>query len=159
MTNLRILRSLAIAAAIAALAFAAGAGDAPETVRWASSVGEVVFPHALHAEAMEIECASCHHGTAALALEVPHPDYFDDFWVDCSTCHTGREASADAHDCATCHPQKPTRAAVEMPSVKVAIHRSCWSCHEQENGAAASAGCAFCHRRERGASAPAGGAR
>ena len=63
--------------------------SSPETIRWASSVGEVVFQHRLHTEEFGAECVSCHHETVAANLELPHPDYFDGFWVDCAVCHTG----------------------------------------------------------------------
>jgi hypothetical protein len=34
-----------------------------------------------------------------------------------------------------------------MPTVKVAIHRSCWSCHDRGTGSEASQQCGFCHQR------------
>jgi len=125
---------------------------APEEIRWPSSVGEVVFPHLMHVEDVGAACDTCHHETLAPELEVPHPDYFDDFWVDCATCHAappGSPGAVSAHRCASCHPEKTASGPrVEMPTVKVAIHRSCWSCHDEGRGAEASATCGSCHHRE-----------
>jgi len=141
--------ALALAGLAAAWGAAAGSGaaaDPPEEIRWPSAAGEVVFAHRFHAEETGADCAACHHETVAAALAVPHPDYFDDFWVDCATCHTGAASSA-AQRCASCHPEKPTGPNVEMPTAKVAIHRSCWGCHETGRGATASAQCGICHQR------------
>jgi len=146
-------------ALVALLAATAGGGattgdaapPSPETIHWSSSVGEVDFPHQMHAEDLGVSCDTCHHGIVAPKLALPHPDYFTGFWLDCSTCHTGSATASDVssgHRCATCHPERPTGGAkVEMPTVKVAIHQSCWSCHEQGRGAQASAQCGTCHQR------------
>ena len=119
----------------------------PETVRWASSVGEVVFQHRLHTEEFGAECVSCHHETVAASLELPHPDYFDGFWVDCKSCHTGSTTPAVEGKCSTCHPDRVAGLNLEMPTVKVAIHRSCWGCHDRGTGSEASKQCGFCHQR------------
>ena len=121
----------------------------PETVRWASSVGEVVFQHRLHTEEFGAECVSCHHETVAASLELPHPDYFDGFWVDCAVCHTGSATPAAAGKCVVCHPERTSGLTLEMPTVKVAIHRSCWKCHDRGTGSEASTQCGFCHQRSR----------
>ena len=142
---------------VAVPVWAGAAGDEkvlPETIEFPSSVGLVEFPHAAHVEENGIDCITCHHETGAETLQIPHPDYFDDFWVDCTICHTGRPASPSSHRCQTCHPDHPTRTAIEMPSVKVAIHRSCWSCHKQGTGAKASADCDVCHQHQKRTSAP-----
>jgi hypothetical protein len=140
------LAFVSLAAAWGAAAGAGAAADPPEEIRWPSAAGEVVFAHRFHAEETGADCAACHHETVAAALAVPHPDYFDDFWVDCATCHTAA-ASSTAQRCASCHPEKPTGPNVEMPTAKVAIHRSCWGCHEIGRGTDASAQCGICHQR------------
>ena len=121
--------------------------SSPETIRWASSVGEVVFQHRLHTEELGAECVSCHHETVAANLELPHADYFDGFWVDCAVCHTGSATPAAAGRCVVCHPERTSGLNLEMPTVKVAIHRSCWKCHERGTGSEASSQCVFCHQR------------
>lgn len=131
----------------------------PETVRWSSAVGEVVFAHQRHAEEYGAECVTCHHETVAADLAVPHPDYFDGFWVDCKGCHTGGAAPAVEGKCVTCHPERLSGLNQEMSTAKVAIHRSCWGCHDRGTGAEASKQCAFCHQRpESPRAAPTGAA-
>lgn len=127
----------------------------PETIRWQSTVGEVVFAHRMHSEDFGADCVVCHHETISADLEMPHPAYFDDFWIDCTTCHGGSEGRAALERCATCHPERPTGPHVEMPTVKVAIHRSCWSCHEQGTGAEATGQCSFCHQQQETTAVPA----
>lgn len=141
-------RRSAVALLGALVALAAGAAGPPETLTWPSSVGEVVFDHRMHVEDLGAECVSCHHETVARPLADPHPDYFDGFWVDCATCHGGApsEAAGGARSCAECHPASVHRPHVDLPTVKVALHQSCWSCHESGRGAEASASCAVCHR-------------
>jgi len=156
------VRAFALLALAVPLATYAAQGDAsaapPETVRWESSVGEVEFDHRMHVEDLGTECVACHHETTAADLDVPHPDYFDDFWVDCSTCHGG-EATAVVARCGSCHPERTASGPrVEMPTVKVAIHDSCWACHESGRGAEASASCGLCHRRPETAATTAGSA-
>lgn len=142
-----VVAGLLLAAGVALAAIAAAQGEPPETIRWPSAAGEVVFAHQFHAEETGADCAACHHETVAANLAVPHPEYFDDFWVDCATCHTGA-ASAGVQRCASCHPEQPTGPNVEMPTAKVAIHQSCWNCHETGRGADASAQCGICHQRQ-----------
>lgn len=128
----------------------------PETIRWPSAVGEVVFSHRMHAEDLGAECASCHHGIMAKGLNLPHPGYFEGFWVNCKSCHsdgaTNTQAAVGAPNagmqvCGSCHPSRTERPNVEMLTTKVAIHRSCWGCHAEGRGAEASAQCTFCHQR------------
>ena len=145
--NRRSLSGAALALLLVAGTAAAATPQAPETVRWKSSVGDVVFPHQRHAEEFGVECVSCHHETVAADLAVPHPDYFDGFWVDCKGCHTGGTAPAVEGKCVTCHPERVSGLNQEMPTAKVAIHRSCWSCHERGTGSEASQQCGFCHQR------------
>jgi hypothetical protein len=141
-----LLLAVGLLAAVPAWAGEAERGAPPDTIEFPSSVGLVKFPHAAHANDMGLDCVVCHHETSAKALEVPHPDYFDDFWIDCATCHGERAATASSRRCASCHPARPAGPAVEMPSLKVAIHSSCWKCHEQSTGAEASAQCNLCHQ-------------
>ena len=160
MSSAATARALALIALAAPLAMFAAQADAPaeppETVRWESSVGEVEFAHRMHVEDLGTECVACHHETAAAALELPHPDYFDDFWVDCSTCHGGGAERSLAR-CGSCHPARTASGPhVEMPTAKVAIHQSCWNCHEAGRGAEASASCGVCHRRPEPVAAIAG---
>ena len=83
----------------------------------------------------------------AANLALPHADYFDGFWVDCAVCHTGSATPAAAGRCVVCHPERTSGLNLEMPTVKVAIHRSCWKCHERGTGSEASSQCGFCHQR------------
>lgn len=151
---------LLLAAGTAGLADAGETTPAPETVRWSSSVGEVVFAHRRHTEEFGADCVSCHHETVAANLAVPHPDYFDGFWVDCKGCHTGGLTPEVASKCAACHPERVSGLNQEMPTAKVAIHRSCWGCHDRGSGSEASKQCGFCHQRPAAAptaqAAPAG---
>ena len=141
------LLAVTVAAPAADLPAEAPPPSSPETIRWASSVGEVVFQHRLHTEDFGAECVSCHHETVAASLELPHPDYFDGFWVDCAVCHTGSATPTAAGKCVVCHPERTSGLNLEMPTVKVAIHRSCWKCHERGTGSEASSQCGFCHQR------------
>ena len=149
---------LLLVAGSAVLADAVAAPTGPETVRWSSSVGEVVFAHQRHTDEFGAECVSCHHETVAANLAVPHPDYFDGFWVDCKGCHTGATAPAVESKCAVCHPERVSGLNQEMPTAKVAIHRSCWGCHDRGTGSEASKQCGFCHQRPAAAQATAAGA-
>lgn len=131
---------------------------APVEIVSPSSVGEVVFPHQKHFEELSIGCGDCHHETSAAVLKMPHPQYFEDFWIDCAVCHREDDAPLASLSCSSCHPSAPTSIADQTLSAKVAIHRSCWRCHETGSGESATASCAQCHNRERiAASASAGG--
>ena len=134
------LACAALGLILAAGSVSAETSPAPETVRWSSSVGEVVFAHQRHAEEYGAE-------SVAANLAVPHPDYFDGFWVDCKGCHTGGPTPAVEGKCASCHPERVSGLNQEMPTTKVAIHRSCWSCHDRGTGASATKQCGFCHQR------------
>jgi len=143
----RQLPALALGALLIAAAALAAPVEVPETLRWMSAAGEVVFAHQRHAEEYGAECVSCHHETVAANLAVPHPDYFDGFWVDCKSCHTGSTTPAVEGKCSNCHPDRVAGLNLEMPTVKVAIHRSCWGCHDRGTGSEASKQCGFCHQR------------
>lgn len=123
------------------------AGDGPAVTPnlvFSSSVGDVVFPHKVHFNDMEIACESCHHETNARMLDIPHKEYFADFWIDCTTCHHPSEQPRQPTSCSACH-HNLVRCADETLSSKVVIHASCWECHEIGTGAEASAGCVSCH--------------
>jgi hypothetical protein len=110
-----------------------------------SGLGEVRFPHSLHADELGFDCAECHHETAATRLSMPHDEYFEDFWIDCRTCHRESGESAAPGSCAGCHHASPVSTADETLSAKVVIHRSCWQCHDSGTGVEASRSCSFCH--------------
>jgi hypothetical protein len=115
-------------------------------IRTPSPVGEVVFPHLEHIEDFEIECQECHHEITAAALNMPHEEYFEDFWIECGVCHHDEEEpERTAMPCSDCHGETPKGAADQTLSSKVAIHKSCWECHDVGTGAEASGECAFCH--------------
>ena len=117
----------------------------PETIE----MGDVAFPHALHVDALELSCGQCHHETDAAELNIPHPEYFEDFWIDCATCHQARPSTQGAQTCSSCHRANPFDIADETLSAKVVIHRSCWTCHDVGTGQEASKGCAGCHAGKR----------
>jgi hypothetical protein len=112
---------------------------------YTSAIGEVTFPHALHAEELGFDCSECHHETAAAGLATPHDEYFEDLWVECAKCHREAAAAAMPQSCGECHHDSPTSTADETLSAKVVIHRSCWACHDSGTGAEASQSCNFCH--------------
>ena len=138
-------------AAVLLLTAAAAAAPAPADLSpdgdivYPSAVGEVTFPHGLHAEELGFDCAECHHETAAAELRTPHDEYFEDLWSACATCHREGEALAAPRSCGDCHHSSPTSTADETLSAKVVIHRSCWNCHDSGTGAEASRSCGFCH--------------
>ncbi len=114
-----------------------------------SAVGEVRFPHSLHAEELGFDCSDCHHETNATRLRMPHEEYFEDFWIDCRSCHRESESPAEPRNCDECHHASPTSNADETLSAKVVIHRSCWGCHDSGVGEEASRSCGFCHSDRR----------
>ena len=142
--SLPLLVPLTAVAALAVIFAVAHAYELDGMIVFDSSVGQVVFPHEGHYDALEIECETCHHETNAKMLDIPHREYFQDFWIDCGTCHHPSEMPQEAKSCATCH-HCPVDCADETLSTKVVIHENCWRCHEVGTGAEASAGCAFCH--------------
>ena len=151
MKHIRIEHKILVSAVIFTVFLAIGATakteDEPEIqdiLFFESSIGEVVFPHEAHFDALEIECQTCHHEHDAANLDLPHPEYFEDFWIKCGTCHHEIETPQVAQSCATCH-HCPTDCADETLSVKVVIHKSCWQCHEGGTGLGASETCILCH--------------
>ncbi len=131
---------------LAAGAAAPAPADLPPTgeIIFPSAVGEVTFPHSLHAEDLGFDCSECHHETAAAGLQSPHDEYFEDLWVECAKCHRETAAAAPL-GCGECHHASPTTTADETLSAKVVIHRSCWACHDSGTGVEASQSCGFCH--------------
>jgi c(7)-type cytochrome triheme protein len=145
------------ACAVSALFLAAVATadePVPESIVSPASVGEVVFPHRAHVDDYGFDCVECHHETRAAALATPHPGYLEDSGVDCAVCH-GQSTPLAARTCSACHGSSIETVASDSLSAKVAIHRTCWKCHEPATGAEASAGCALCHARPEHAAAPA----
>jgi|SaaInl7_200m_RNA_FD_contig_71_90005_length_2128_multi_7_in_0_out_0_2 hypothetical protein len=136
---------LAMVAAMAALMVSVAA-TASEPPLVPEAIGEVSFPHELHTEDLEIECAECHHEINADVLEFPHEDYFEDFWIDCRVCHRPDGEPATARNCTHCHHQAPADVADQTLSAKVVIHTRCWNCHEVGAGATASQTCGDCHQ-------------
>ena len=110
-----------------------------------SVVGEVEFPHSLHADDLGFDCSECHHETVAAGLRTPHDEYFEDLWSECRKCHGEGAQPAAPQSCDACHHASPTSTADETLSAKVVIHRSCWACHESGTGEEASRSCGFCH--------------
>ena len=142
--------------ALAALALLAGAAPAqemmPDRIASPASIGEVDFPHRAHVEDYGFDCVECHHETRAAALVTPHPQYLRDESVDCGTCHD-QSAPLEARSCSACHGARIATVAEDSLSAKVAIHQTCWRCHEPATGAAASASCTLCHHSDAPAAA------
>lgn len=124
-----------------------GQQEIAEVIEWPSTVGAVSFPHLMHVEDLELECADCHHETNATRLDMPHPEYFEDFWIDCTSCHHASAIAAAPQACSNCHHDSPVTVADETLSSKVVVHRSCWNCHEVSTGVEASKACATCHKQ------------
>jgi len=121
----------------------------PGDITFPSSVGKVHFPHDLHVDDLELDCAECHHQIHAKELETPHPDYMKSSWINCQICHDeDSEMSKQYYRCSDCHHSELENIADETLSSKVVIHKNCWSCHESGKGATASRGCPQCHVSE-----------
>lgn len=124
--------------------------DIPSDIDIPSSVGEVMFPHQMHIEDLEIECVECHHQINATKLNTPHPDYFRSSWINCKICHTGSDnVKQKVYTCSKCHHTNPVSIADETLSTKVVVHKKCWGCHEVETGKDASESCEMCHSGEK----------
>jgi len=115
----------------------------PSEIKIPSSLGEVVFPHKLHLEDLEIKCVECHHQLNAKKLNTPHPNYLKN---SCNSCHAESDKThKKIYNCTVCHRFHIANIADEMLSRKVAIHEKCWQCHESETGKQASENCGMCH--------------
>ena len=149
----RVLSCVLLAALTVSAPTSAAAAEpeapVPAEIISPTSVGEVVFPHRKHFEELQVACTACHHETRAAVLDMPHPQYFDDFWIDCKLCHREAPAPLAPQACSTCHHGSLSNIADQTSSAKVAIHRSCWTCHPSGSGETATANCAFCHNRTR----------
>lgn len=125
---------------------AADTSEIPEEIKFPSTVGEVVFPHLMHIEDLEIECIECHHQINAIKLKTPHPEYFKSSWINCKICHNGSEKiKQKVYTCSECHHSNPLDVADETLSSKVVVHKNCWECHEVGTGSNASETCDECH--------------
>jgi len=124
--------------------------EIPLEIKIPSSVGDVVFPHEMHIEDLEIECVECHHQINAIKLHTPHPDYFRSSWINCKICHNGSEKiKQKVFTCSKCHRTNPANIADETLSAKVVVHKKCWECHEVGTGKEASESCEMCHSGEK----------
>ena len=127
----------------------AAVANMPAEIIIKSSVGDVLFPHNLHVDDVNLECTQCHHQIHAKELATPHPDYMTSSWVNCQICHdTNSEMSKKYYKCSDCHHSDPNDNADETLSSKVVIHKNCWKCHETGTGVEASEGCIACHVKE-----------
>ncbi len=121
----------------------------PDKVTFTSSVGNVLFPHKMHAVELEIDCSQCHHQIHAGELDTPHPEYLDSSWIKCQICHDPKsDMSNQYYKCSDCHHTNLENVADETLSSKVVIHKSCWKCHTSGTGVQASEGCSDCHVKE-----------
>ena len=121
----------------------------PDVVTFNASVGNVLFPHKIHVEDLELECVKCHHQISAVNLETPHPDYLESSWINCQLCHDPNQRTDKTHyKCSECHHEGPDNITDETLSSKVVTHKSCWTCHESGTGVKASKGCPGCHVKE-----------
>ena len=139
---------------LGASSLVADAPDIPEPdaeIVSPSRVGEVRFPHFLHAEELGFECSECHHETAAASLDTPHDGYFEECENRCNSCHREDGEMAPPQSCGRCHGAGVAAAAAETLSAKVAIHRSCSNCHDWGTGEEAARNCGFCHDSGRSA--------
>ena len=124
--------------------------ETPADIIIPSSVGEVLFPHQMHIEDLEMGCVECHHQIDAKILNTPHADYFKSSWINCKICHNGSESIKQRiYTCSECHQSSPTSIADETLSSKVVVHKKCWECHEVGTGKEASESCELCHSGER----------
>ena len=121
--------------------------QAPEVVVFDGDSGRVEFPHELHTD-MQVPCSDCHHETDAAKLDMPHPEYFEDFWIQCETCHRTDTRAGCPQACSACHHGSPTTIADESLSSKVVIHEACWKCHTAGQGVEASQTCPTCHQQD-----------
>jgi hypothetical protein len=118
----------------------------PDEIIIESSVGNVLFPHKVHVEEIEVECAECHHQIHAMDLDTPHADYLASSWINCQICHsTNSETKEKYYKCSDCHHSDLDDIADETLSSKVVVHKNCWNCHESGTGVKASEGCTECH--------------
>lgn len=124
--------------------------EMPGEITYTSSVGNVLFPHNMHVNDLELECAECHHQIHAMELDTPHPDYMTSSWVSCKICHNTDSVKREKYyKCSDCHLTNSEDIADETLSSKVVTHKNCWNCHETGTGVEASQGCAECHIKDK----------
>lgn len=117
----------------------------PAVITFASSLGDVLFPHKVH---QKMGCKNCHHQIHAKTLDTPHEEYLTYSWVNCGDCHDADTAiSTSYYGCDHCHHSNLENIADETLTAKVVIHKSCWNCHLSGTGAEASERCSFCHEQ------------
>ena len=120
--------------------------EVPCDIRFELTAGDVCFPHKMH---RKMGCKECHHQYQAKVLETPHPGYLTSSWKSCQTSHSEESGPQKrSRSCSSCHFSDPDSIADETPSSKVALHKSCWKCHDSGTGAEASSGCADCHMKK-----------
>jgi hypothetical protein len=109
---------------------------------------KTVFPHDEHTEDYGIDCEECHHETDALKLENPHPEYLEDLWIDCKACHHEVATPQKPQACSNCHHPSLAGSGHERLSARVAIHETCWECHDVGEGQEATEACGLCHPKD-----------
>lgn len=125
------------------------AGDGPDEVTidlLAQHYEPVEFPHAMHEEVVDGECAVCHHHTLGTGV------------VDesCAECHA-ESGATDEISCQECHAAKRFDAEylkqlsedtplhhIDRLGLKAAYHTRCLNCHAEMEVAT---GCQDCHMR------------
>jgi len=117
-----------LAVALAAVAFAGMAKDAPATIvldKAAAKKPAVTFPHAAHVTAVP-DCATCHHTQKGLTAT----------------------SDVKVEPCAACHldPEKPEAGSMrEMSLTKNPFHKLCIGCHKTDGKGPKT--CNDCHKK------------
>ena len=78
-----------------------------------------------------------------MPVEFDHAGHVD-MAEACTTCHHDQEPG-DETACGDCHLAEYDPAAPDVPDLKMAFHRNCLGCHD-ENGATLA--CVDCHARK-----------
>jgi len=123
-----VIPVVAASFALAVVAFAAKAKDAPESATidaCKKKKAAVVFPHKKHVDA-KLECAKCHHTQKDLKAG----------------------ADVEVKKCSSCHltPEKPeTPKCTETSSKKNPFHISCTGCHKEQKKGPTK--CKECHKK------------
>lgn len=128
------------------MCLAMDASDAPDTVEIDTLVNyfeKVEFPHELHVDITEGDCAACHHHTTGTPVTDPN----------CIRCHAN-SGEQDLVACKDCHPterfsrdyitslEKPLLYHINKPGLKGIYHLNCRNCHVEMDG---PVGCEDCH--------------
>jgi len=89
------------------------------------------------------QCASCHHADSNID-RFTHDDHALDYAdSDCQSCHHDESIEPEPQACSNCH-QKEGKD--DIPSLKVANHTRCASCHDDMFDQGVE-GCGYCHVR------------